>query len=120
MRVALCRSRAENRAVRSRVFITVALLAVLGTCVSGNAQDRDSSDAPATSIKAPPPEARIDINRASLDELLKVPGMTRSWAGRIVRYRPYKTKADLLDQGIVTAEVYERIKDYVIAHRDER
>lgn len=45
--------------------------------------------------------------------------MTPSWAGRIVRFRPYHTKADLLDRGIVTSAVYDRIKDYVIAHRDQ-
>jgi DNA uptake protein ComE-like DNA-binding protein len=80
------------------------------------------SEAPHTASKTkpvPPPEDRIDINRASVDELLKVHGMTPSWAGRIVRFRPYRTKQDLLDRGIVTSEVYDRIKDYVIAHRDK-
>lgn len=27
-------------------------------------------------------------------------------------------KNDLVERGVVTGEVYERIKDYVIAHRD--
>jgi DNA uptake protein ComE-like DNA-binding protein len=83
-------------------------------------QDRDTRGAPKTSATAPPPEMRIDINHASIDELLKVPGMTRSWAGRIVRFRPYRTKQDLLEDGVVTGEVYDRIKDYVIAHRDKQ
>jgi hypothetical protein len=52
-----------------------------------------------------------------VQELLKVPGMTPSWAGRIVRFRPYRTKLDLLEDGIVTSEVYDHIKDFVIAHR---
>jgi len=64
-----------------------------------------------------PEEERIDINRASVEELLKVPGMTPSWAGRIVRYRPYRSKMDLVDRGVLTAEFYERIRNYVIAHR---
>jgi DNA uptake protein ComE-like DNA-binding protein len=68
----------------------------------------------------PRPEARIDINHATIDELLKVPGITRSWAGRVVRFRPYHTKQDLVDRGIVTSQVYDRIKDYVIAHRDKQ
>jgi DNA uptake protein ComE-like DNA-binding protein len=67
----------------------------------------------------PQPEQRVDINLASLDELMKVPGMTRSWAGRIVRFRPYRSKQDLLDKGIVSGEVYNRIKDYIIAHRKD-
>jgi DNA uptake protein ComE-like DNA-binding protein len=80
--------------------------------------DRDTTRAHKTSDKAPAPEARIDINHATLEELVKVPGMTETWARRIVRFRPYWTKDDLLDKGIVTSQVYDRIKDYVIAHRD--
>ena len=97
----------------------VALL-LLGTCgpLPAQNQDRDTRGMPPTSDKAPPPEDRIDINHASLKALLKVPGMTPTWAGRIVRFRPYRTKADLLENGIITAEVYDKIKDYVIAHRD--
>jgi len=80
--------------------------------------DRDTRGVPRTSDSAPAPEARIDINHAGIDQLLKVPGMTRSWAGRIARFRPYRTKMDLVEKGIVPAQVYDRIKDYVIAHRD--
>jgi DNA uptake protein ComE-like DNA-binding protein len=67
----------------------------------------------------PPAEARVDVNQASLEELLKVPGMTRSWAARIVRYRPYHGKNELLDLGVVSSEVYDRIKDHVVAHRQK-
>lgn len=51
---------------------------------------------------------------------MKAPGMTRSWAGRIVRFRPYHTQLDLLQRGVVTSQVYYRIKDYMIAHRDKQ
>jgi len=59
----------------------------------------------------------VDINHASVEELLKIPGMTPSWARRIVRFRPYRTKQDLIEHGVVTSQVYEQIKDYVIAHQ---
>jgi hypothetical protein len=48
---------------------------------------------------------------------MKVPGMTRSWAGRIICFRPYRTKLDLVERGVVTSQVYDQIKDYVIAHQ---
>jgi len=60
----------------------------------------------------------VDLNRASVAELMQVPGITAVWAGRIVRFRPYKSKLDLLDQGVVSAEVYQRIRDRVVAHRN--
>jgi DNA uptake protein ComE-like DNA-binding protein len=66
------------------------------------------------------PEARIDINLATEGELLKVPGMTPTWARRILRFRPYRSKQDLLDSGVVSGEVYDRIRNYVIAHRDSK
>jgi DNA uptake protein ComE-like DNA-binding protein len=63
------------------------------------------------------PEDRVDINHASMNALLRVHGMTRSWAERIIRSRPYHTKLDLLERGVVTGEVYNRIKDSIIAHK---
>jgi len=90
----------------------------IGVCAQN--RDRDSNRAPKTSASAPPPEERVDINHASLTELLKVPGMTRSWAGRIIRFRPYRAKNDLLQRGVVSDAVYDRIKDHIIAHRDKQ
>ena len=63
------------------------------------------------------PAELADLNRATVPELMQVPGLTAAWAGRIVRFRPYRSKLDLLDQGVVTPEVYRRIRDHVIAHR---
>lgn len=105
--------------MRANMQLAALAFAMLGVCLAGVAQyqDRDSRGVPKTSATAPRPEARIDINHASVDELLKAPGMTPSWAGRIVRFRPYRTKADLLERGVVSSEVYDRIKDYVIAHQ---
>ena len=51
---------------------------------------------------------------------MKVPSMTATWAGRIVRFRPYRTKLDLLERGVVTSQFYDRIKDSVVAHRDKQ
>jgi DNA uptake protein ComE-like DNA-binding protein len=113
------RFKEENGAVRMWIRFAALTVALLSLCLAGAAQnqDRDTSGAPKTSQNAPPPEKRIDVNHASVEALLKIPGMTPSWAGRIVRFRPYRTKLELLDHGIVTGEVYDRIKDFVIAHQ---
>lgn len=97
-------------------FPTIAIVVMCALLVGGSvspAQRQGESHA------IPPPEARVDINSASVAQLLKVPGMTQTWAGRIVRFRPYRSKNDLVERGVVTSEVYSRIKDYVIAHRDK-
>jgi len=64
-----------------------------------------------------PVDDPVDINKASVEKLIKVPGLTRTWAARIIRFRPYRAKNELLDRGVVSVEVYARIKDHIIAHR---
>jgi competence protein ComEA len=109
----------ENGLVRARWKVAV-LAAVFGLALAAWAQTLPAAlAAKPNSQSIPPPEDRIDINHASEAELLKVPGMTSSWAGRIVRFRPYRTKADLVERGVLPGDVYDRIKDYVIAHRDK-
>ena len=100
--------------VCSRI-LAAALICALPISLAGLAYP--SPQAQASAPATPAPDARVDLNSASLDQLLKVPGMTRTWAARIIRYRPYRAKNDLIDRGIVTSQVYDRIKDYVIAHR---
>jgi DNA uptake protein ComE-like DNA-binding protein len=108
--------------MRGPVRLAAWLLTLLCLFVSGLAQnqDRNRSGVAKTSAAAPLPEQRVDINHASVEELVKVPGLTPSWAGRIVRFRPYRTKQDLFEKGVVSSEVYDRIKNFVIAHRDKR
>jgi hypothetical protein len=118
----LARNEAENGTVRRRVRFTALAMAMLVICLSGTAQYHYQyyRPLPKTAEDLPDPEDRIDINHASMNQLLKAHGMTRSWAGRIVRFRPYHTKLDLMERGVVTSQVYNRIKDYVIAHREKQ
>jgi DNA uptake protein ComE-like DNA-binding protein len=112
----------QNGAVRASARCAVTTMVILCACLCSPArnQDRDRSGASSISAHPPAPEARVDINHASIDELMKVPGMTETWAARIVRFRPYRTKQDLLDKGVVTSQVYDRIKDSVIAHKEKQ
>jgi DNA uptake protein ComE-like DNA-binding protein len=86
----------------------------------GSGQSSGSSSQTAAKQRTPAPAVQVDINHASVTELMKVPGMTETWAARIVRFRPYRTKQDLLDKGVVTGQVYDRIKDSVIAHKEKQ
>ena len=96
-----------------RRFLVMAMAALCGLR-AGSAQTA------APSHKAPPLEDRIDLNHATIEELEKIPGMTHTWAARIVRFRPYRAKNELLDRGIVSSEIYGRIKNFVVAHRGEQ
>lgn len=104
--------------MKTKARIKVLIIAILVSCMICGFRDGWSQST--SPPHAPPPEMRVDVNHASVEELMKVPGMTRSWAGRIVRFRPYRTKQDLVETGVVNSDVYERIKDYIIAHRQKQ
>ena len=103
--------------IKARAKVCFTVIAVVVMCAPLASGPLGEAQRQSESRSIPPPEARVDINSASVTELLKVPGMTQTWAGRIVRFRPYHSKDDLVERGVVTSEAYSRIKDYVIAHR---
>jgi DNA uptake protein ComE-like DNA-binding protein len=72
-----------------------------------------------TALAQSTPFDPIDINHATVSQLLHVPGMTPAWAGRIVRFRPYRAKSDLVEKGVLPSDVYARIRNNIIAHKTE-
>ena len=91
----------------------IALLAATGTAF---AKDEPKKAAPAAEKKA---EALLDINSASRDELMKLKGVGDARADAIIKGRPYKGKNELLDKKIVPENVYNDIKDKIIAKQAE-
>jgi len=67
---------------------------------------------------ADPPEtpAPVDINTASVDQILEVV-RDEALAEKIVEGRPWANKRQLLSRNLVTAEEYERIQARIVARR---
>jgi DNA uptake protein ComE-like DNA-binding protein len=57
----------------------------------------------------------INLNKASKDDLLSLPGITDHEADRIVAQRPYSSTHELVSRRIVSQEEYDKIKDRIIA-----
>lgn len=72
--------------------------------------------APAATSPAKP-AALIDINTASTTELRTLKGVGEARAEAIVKGRPYKGKDDLLAKKIVPENVYNDIKDKIVARQ---
>jgi DNA uptake protein ComE-like DNA-binding protein len=64
--------------------------------------------------------ALIDINSATKDQLDALPGIGAARAEAIIKGRPYNGKDDLLNRGIIPANVYNGIKDRIIARQPRR
>lgn len=58
----------------------------------------------------------IDINTASVEQLQAIPGMGEVYAKRIIAGRPYYAKNQLVRRGILPQDVYDKVKDKIIAH----
>jgi competence protein ComEA len=57
----------------------------------------------------------VDINSASAEELDKLPGVGPARAKAIISHRPYSGKDDLAQRKVIPQNVYNQIKDKIIA-----
>ena len=65
---------------------------------------------------AKPGAATLDINSATEDQLVDLPGITGARAQRIIRGRPYSSPHDLVSKGILTPGQYSKIEGQVVAN----
>ncbi|HSZ61213.1 MAG TPA: hypothetical protein VK828_05425 [Terriglobales bacterium] len=59
----------------------------------------------------------LDLNAASRDQLMSLPGMNAHDADRVIAGRPYNDAVDLETRHIVSKAEYDRISDQVTARR---
>ena len=59
----------------------------------------------------------IDLNTASRDQLMSLPGLSAAEADRVIAARPYDAPGDLVTRHIMAKSEYERIQDRVTAKK---
>jgi DNA uptake protein ComE-like DNA-binding protein len=57
----------------------------------------------------------VDINSASKEDLLNLPGMTQRDADRIIAERPFKSAHELVARHVISESEYDKISDHIIA-----
>jgi DNA uptake protein ComE-like DNA-binding protein len=62
-----------------------------------------------------PGAGTVNINSATEEQLVDLPGITGTRAQRIIRGRPYGSANDLVTKGILTQAQYDRISGQIIA-----
>jgi DNA uptake protein ComE-like DNA-binding protein len=96
--------------------LTTLPLLAQSTASSGTAGGKAAQTSkPASS--ATPPSEKLDINRATRDQLEALPGIGSAYSQKIIDGRPYHSKRDLLTRKIVSQKTYAGIQDKIIAHR---
>jgi competence protein ComEA len=96
----------EFRRIGSVLALTLALTAAMPPAVAASQAQGQAA-----------PEARVNINTASADELTALPGIGPSYAQRIVEHRekngPFKRVEDLLNVRGIGDKTFERIRDRI-------
>lgn len=60
-------------------------------------------------------ELLVDLNRATKEKLMTLPGLSAEQADKIIKSRPILSKANLVTRGIMDAAQYATLKDRVTA-----
>jgi len=118
--------------LRYRHVPTILLLAALAGCTQPpqNSQELKEKTAQATAevkrdAKAVAAGIRegwsrdkpLDLNTATKEQLLSLPGMTEAEADRVIAGRPYNDPNDLVKRHILPKAEYDKIADQVTARK---
>jgi DNA uptake protein ComE-like DNA-binding protein len=72
---------------------------------------------PAASKTAAAKTQMLDLNTATREQLVALPGIGETYADAIIKNRPYKAKSELVSKKVIPAAAYKKIRTKVIAHQ---
>jgi DNA uptake protein ComE-like DNA-binding protein len=106
--------------------LTLILAVSLGTyAFAADSKAPAKPAAPAAEKKAEPakPSAKaepIDINTATEEQLKAIPGVGDAYSKKIIAGRPYAKKDQLKTKKVIPADLYEKIKEQIIAKQAKK
>jgi competence protein ComEA len=88
---------------------------VFGSSQTATKKTDQTSQKKSDTQKSEKKAAQIDINSASKQDLMTLPGIGDAYAQKIIDNRPYKAKNQLVQKKIIPQATYDKISDQIIA-----
>lgn len=76
-----------------------------------------STAKPAAAMAKKPAAELLDLNSATREQLVALPGIGETYADAIIKNRPYKAKNELVSKKVIPASAYKKVRAHVIAHQ---
>jgi DNA uptake protein ComE-like DNA-binding protein len=113
----------EATSMKRNRFLAAAIVAMLALSLGvgpagaqGKAKLKPATTAAKSQGAKPAAKATlVDLNTASKQELMAIPGIGDAYSQKIIDGRPYARKDELVTKKIVPQATYDKIKDQVIA-----
>jgi len=100
------------------LILVAAALAFATTAALADDTPGTSSTHPSKAVhhaKSAAKTPKTDLNAASKEELMKLPGIDDAVADKILAARPFKTRSELMTKNIVTSEQFAKLRTLVAA-----
>ena len=118
---------------RTSILATLAAAAVLSAPLVALAQTGSATPASKPAAAAPAAKqmststakpvkahkAKVDLNEATKDDLMKLKGMTDADADKIIAARPFTNVSDLKTKKILTAAQYSKVRGWVMVKKEK-
>ena len=103
---------------RTHVLASVAfgmLLPVAAFAGTGTATTSSTAHHSAAHHNSKAASHKVDLNTASKEDLMKLPGVDDATADKIIAGRPYMSKSELVKKSVLTQEEMKKIDAHVMA-----